>query len=205
MHGGDLMSHGQEIDEERDEYADQGIENTVHGKTGNTGVGTVCDGDRQESDAGDVGQGAFAHEVRKENKRGDRKQSSLVVFPQNGRKRVFLDGFGDIHQRDNAQRDQQILQGRQTENTEGTDDEERRHAGETADQGTDGTIQADPEGVSDFRLQTDDGCNTGVKGNPRADVAKFIDQTADENGQCCLDDQFSHTMKVFGCVGLAVS
>ena len=205
MSGRDLMSHGQKIDEERDEHPDQGVEDTVHGETGNAGVCTVRDGDRQEGDAGDVGQGAFAHEFGEENERCDREQPSLVVFPQNGGKRVFLDGFGDIHQRDDAQRNQQILQGRQAENAESPDDEERGHAGESADQRADGAVQTDTESVSDFRLQADDGRDTGIKRNTGADVAKFIDQTADENGQCCLDDQFSHTMKVFGCVGLAVS
>ena len=204
MYSGLAMPHGQEIDEEGDEYADEGVEDAVHGETGNAGIGAMRDGDGQEGDAGDVGQCAFAHEIGKKNQRRDGKQFARVVFSQDGGKRVFLDGLGDIHQRDDAQRNQKVLQGWQTENTESTDDEKRGHAGETAYQGADGSVQTDPEGVFDFRLQADDRGDAGVKRNPRADVAEFVNQTADEDGQCCLDDQFSHTMNVFGSVCHAV-
>ena len=85
--GSACVSEGDEIDEERDEYADQGIEYAVHGEAGDAGICAMCDGDRQEGHAGDVAQCAFAHEVGEEYQRCDREQLVRVVFSQDGGER----------------------------------------------------------------------------------------------------------------------
>ena len=40
-----LMANGNDVDEKRDEYADQGVDDTVEGEVRDAGIGTVCDGD----------------------------------------------------------------------------------------------------------------------------------------------------------------
>ena len=93
-----LMANGNDVDEKRDEYADQGVDDTVEGEVRDAGIGTVCDGDTQECDSGDVGQSAFPHEVGQKDQGRDRKEFSQVVFfLQDSGERIFLDGFRDIH------------------------------------------------------------------------------------------------------------
>ena len=177
-----LMADGNDVDEKRDEYADQGVDDTVEGEVRDAGIGTVCDGDTQECDTGDVGQSAFPHEVGQEDQGGDRKEFSQVVFfLQDSGERIFLDGFRDIHQRQNTERYQQILQHRESENAEFADDEQDGHTGQTTDQRADCPVHADAERAFDFRLQTNDRGDTGIERNPSSDIEEFVNQATDED------------------------
>ncbi len=96
---GDLfvrVAQRDDIDEKRDEYTDERIEYAVEGEAGDAGIGAVCDGDGKESDAGDIGQCAFAHEIGQKKQWCDREQFFQVSFFQDSRERIFLDGFRDI-------------------------------------------------------------------------------------------------------------
>lgn len=75
-----LVTDGDDVDEERNEHTDQGVEDTVEGEVRDAGIGTVCDGDTQKCDTGDVGQGAFPHEVGQKDQGRDRKEFSQVAF-----------------------------------------------------------------------------------------------------------------------------
>ena len=198
---GDLfvrMTQRDDVDEKRDEYTDERIEYAVEGEAGDAGIGAVCDGDGKESDAGDVGQCAFAHEIGQKKQWCDREQFFQVSFFKDSRERIILDGFRDVHQRENAERDQQILQRRQPEDTEFPDDEKNGHTGKTADQRADSPVHADTECASDFRLQTDDRCDAGIKRNAGSDIEELVNQATDEDRQRCLDDQLSHKQKISG-------
>lgn len=177
-----LMADGNDVDEKRDEYADQGVDDTVEGEVRDAGIGTVCDGDTQECDTGDVGQSAFPHEVGQKDQGRDRKEFSQVVFfLQDSGERIFLDGFRDIHQRQNTERYQQILQHRESENAEFADDEQDGHTGQTTDQCADCPVHADAERAFDFRLQTNDRGDTGIERNPGSDIEEFVNQATDED------------------------
>ena len=73
-------THRNEIDEERNEHADQGVEYTVQGKAGNTGICAVCDRHTQECDTGNVGQGAFTHEIGKNDQWGNFEEFAFPCF-----------------------------------------------------------------------------------------------------------------------------
>ena len=194
------VADGNDVDEERNEHTDQGVEDTVEGEVRDAGIGTVCDGDTQKCDTGDVGQGAFPHEVGQKDQGRDRKEFSQVAFfLQDGGERIFLDGFRDIHQRQDTERYQQILQHREPENAEFADDEQDGHAGQTADQRADRPVHADAERAFDFRLQTNDRGDTGIERNAGSDIEEFVNQATDEDRECRLDNQFSHKPKISDC------
>ena len=104
-----LCAHRDEIDEERDKYADQGIEHAVESEIGNGGIRTVGDRDAQKSDARDIGQCAFAHEIGEENQRRDSEEIVLPGFVEKMGKRSSFEGFRQKHQRNDAEGNQEIF------------------------------------------------------------------------------------------------
>ena len=54
-----------DIDEKRDEHADQGVDHAVDGETGNAGVGAMRDRHAEKRNTGNIGQRVFPHELDK--------------------------------------------------------------------------------------------------------------------------------------------
>ena len=75
-----FCAHRDEIDEERDEYADQGIEYAIQGEAGDAAVCAVRDCHAQKGDAGNIGQGAFTHEIGKNDQWGDSEEFAFPRF-----------------------------------------------------------------------------------------------------------------------------
>ena len=182
-----------DIDEERNEYPDQGVEHAVQGKTGNTGVGSVCDGHTQKSDAGNVRQCVLAHEIDEIFEGRKCKRVFFFLFGagdfEMGR---FFDDLGKKHEWNDAKRDQQIGKDGMRLEFNAPDQEKHEHAGETADKGADCPVQPDTERTLDFRLQANHRRDGRIKRRTGSDIKKKIDQTADKDRYRCLDDDDSH-------------
>ncbi len=190
---GFLRPDRDDVDEERNEHADQGIEHAVYGKAGNAAVGSVRDSHTQESDTGNVRQGVFAHEIDEILEWSKRKgvffgQRVVFMFEM----MWFFDDLCQKHQRDDAKRNQEIGQNGMGIEIDAPNQEKHKHTGETTDEGTDCPVQSDTERTLDFRLQADHGRDGRIERRTGSDVEKKIDQTADKNGYRCLDNDNSH-------------
>ena len=181
-----------DVDEKRDEYADQGIDHAIDGETRDADIVAVSDRHAQKSDTGDVGQCVFAHEFDKEFERRDGQRMFAVRRAGKGESRFFLDDFRQIHQRDDTGRYQQIGPDRTGFQRNATDEKQDAHTCETADQRAYRPVQADAESAPDFRLDTNHRRDRRIERCPGTDIEKQINQAADENGNCCLDDDDSH-------------
>ena len=190
-----FRTHWNEVHEEGNEHADQGVEHAVEGETRNAAIGAVGDGDAQEGDAGDVGQGAFAHELGEKDKGCDGTETVVPEFVQDVGKGFSLEGLCQEHEGDDTEGNQEVFECREGKEGKFPKDKQDSHSCETADQGSDRPVHADPERAFYFRLETDDGCDARIKGNACADIEKLVNQAADENGQRRFDNQFSHGMK----------
>ncbi len=116
------------------------------------------------------------------------------------RTRFFLDDFSQIHQRNNAQGNQQIGPDRAGLEIDAANEKENGHTGETADQCADCPVQTDTECALDFRLDTDNRRDGRIERRPGPDIEKQINQAADENRNRCLDNNDSHIALVCGAV-----
>ena len=108
------------------------------------------------------------------------------------KKRFLLDDFSQVHQRNDAQRNQQIGPDGVGFQVDAADQEQDSHPGKPADQRTDCTVQPDTKRAFDFRLNANDRRDRRIERRAGADVEKQINQAADENRHRCLDDYDSH-------------
>ena len=136
--------------------------------------------------------GKYADEFDKEFERCDGQRMFAVRRAGKGKPRFFLDDFRQIHQRDDTGRYQQIGPDRTGFQRNAPDEKQDAHTCETADQRAYRPVQADAESAPDFRLDTNHRRDRRIERCPGTDIEKQINQAADENGNCCLDDDDSH-------------
>ena len=158
----------------------------------------MCDGDAEESDAGDVGQRAFLQEVDED--LCPWEQAGLIPADRNP---DLADDIRNIHQRNDADGNKGIAQDRAAQDVIVMGQVQDTHTREPAKQRTHCTVQPDTYGTFDFGLQTDDCGDSRIEGNPRSDIKKLIQQATDENCKGCPDDDLTHKPQESDCEGIS--
>ena len=158
----------------------------------------MCDGDAEESDAGDVGQRAFLQEVDED--LCPWEQAGLIPADRNP---DLADDIRNIHQWNDADGNKGIAQDRAAQDVIVMGQVQDTHTREPAKQRTHCTVQPDTHGTLDFGLQTDDCGDSRIEGNPRSDIKKLIQQATDENCKGCPDDDLTHKPQESDCEGIS--